>query len=166
MLQISPALIVTADHTLNGGQTEAEGLTGTGLRLTNNVLARQSHGKSQLLDGEGGSNANRREGVANILANAEVGEGPVSYTHLAADYPLTWDDVLAQVGEGNTAVGRPHIADALVAAGVVADRSEAFAKLLYTGSPYYVPQDALDPLEAVRLVREAGGCLLYTSRCV
>ena len=76
---------------------------------------------------------------------------------LAADYPLTWDDVLAQVGEGNTAVGRPHIADALVAAGVVADRSEAFAKLLYTGSPYYVPQDALDPLEAVRLVREAGG---------
>ena len=65
--------------------------------------------------------------------------------------------MLAQVGEGNTAVGRPHIADALVAAGVVADRSEAFAKLLYTGSPYYVPQDALDPLEAVRLVREAGG---------
>ncbi len=51
----------------------------------------------------------------------------------------------------------PHIADALVAAGVVADRSEAFAKLLYTGSPYYVPQDALDPLEAVHLVREAGG---------
>ena len=32
-------------------------------------------GKSQLLDGEGGGNANRREGVANILANAEVGEG-------------------------------------------------------------------------------------------
>ena len=75
MLQISPTLIVAADHTLNGGQTEAEGLTGTGLCLTNDVLARQSHGKSQLLDGEGGGNANRREGVANILANAEVGEG-------------------------------------------------------------------------------------------
>ena len=75
VLQISPTLIVAADHTLNGGQTEAEGLTGTGLRLTNDVLARQSHGKSQLLDGEGGGNANRREGVANILANAEVGEG-------------------------------------------------------------------------------------------
>ena len=75
VLQISPTLIVAADHALNGGQTEAEGLTGTGLRLTNDVLARQSHGKSQLLDGEGGGNANRREGVANILANAEVGEG-------------------------------------------------------------------------------------------
>ena len=75
VLQISPTLIVAADHTLNGGQTEAEGLTGTGLCLTNDVLARQSHGKSQLLDGEGGGNANRRESVANILANAEVGEG-------------------------------------------------------------------------------------------
>ena len=76
---------------------------------------------------------------------------------LAADYPLTWDDVLAQVGEGNAAVGRPHIADALVAAGIVRDRTEAFNRLLYTGSPYYVPQQALDPVEAVRLVREAGG---------
>lgn len=76
---------------------------------------------------------------------------------LAADYPLTWDDVLAQVGEGNAAVGRPHIADALVAAGIVQDRTEAFNRLLYTGSPYYVPQQALDPVEAVRLVREAGG---------
>ena len=76
---------------------------------------------------------------------------------LAADYPVTWDNVLAQVAEGNAAVGRPHIADALVAAGIVADRSEAFARLLYTGSPYYVPQQALDPIEAVRLVRDAGG---------
>ena len=76
---------------------------------------------------------------------------------LAADYPLTWDDVLAQVGEGNAAVGRPLIADALVAAGIVQDRTEAFNRLLYTGSPYYVPQQALDPVEAVRLVCEAGG---------
>lgn len=88
---------------------------------------------------------------------SRAGRAQAIVNRLAADYPLTWDDVLAQVGEGNVAVGRPHIADALVAAGVVADRSKAFAKLLYTGSPYYVPQDALDPLEAVRLVREAGG---------
>ena len=101
-----------------------------------------------------GSELARR--VEAIRASRE-GRAQAIVGRLAADYPLTWDDVLAQVGEGNTAVGRPHIADALVAAGVVADRSEAFAKLLYTGSPYYVPQDALDPLEAVRLVREAGG---------
>ena len=88
---------------------------------------------------------------------SRAGRAQAIVDRLAADYRLTWDDVLAQVGAGNTAVGRPHIADALVAAGVVAYLSEAFAKLLYTGSPYYVPQGALDPLEAVRLVREAGG---------
>ena len=75
VLQVGPTLVVAADHALDGGQTEAEGLTGTGLGLANDVLARQSHGKSQLLDGEGGGDANRREGVANILANAEVREG-------------------------------------------------------------------------------------------
>ena len=88
---------------------------------------------------------------------SRAGRAQAIVQRLAADYPLTWDDVLAQVGEGNTAVGRPHIADALVAAGVVKDRTEAFNRLLYTGSPYYVPQQALDPLNAVRLVREAGG---------
>ena len=38
---------------------------------------------------------------------------------MAQDFPITWDDVLAQVREGKrTTIGRPHIADALVAAGV------------------------------------------------
>lgn len=76
---------------------------------------------------------------------------------LSADYPISWDDVIAQAGDDNAAIGRPHIADALVAAGVVDNRSEAFEKVLYTGSPYYVPQRALDPVQAVTLVRLAGG---------
>ncbi len=75
---------------------------------------------------------------------------------LAEDYPICWDDVLAQTGEGAT-VGRPHLADALVAAGVVADRSEAFASILTPRSRYYVPHYAVDPVDAVRLVRAAGG---------
>ena len=48
-------------------------------------------------------------------------------TLLAEDYPLSWDDVIHHVAPGAT-LGRPHIADALVAAGVVADRTEAFAR--------------------------------------
>ncbi|MDO5627407.1 MAG: PHP domain-containing protein [Mobilicoccus sp.] len=75
---------------------------------------------------------------------------------LAADVPITWEDVLAQVAEGAT-VGRPHIADALIANGVVPDREAAFADYLYTGSPYYARHYAPDPVEAVRLVRAAGG---------
>lgn len=75
---------------------------------------------------------------------------------MSADLPLTWDDVLAQTQPGTT-VGRPHIADALVAAGLVADREEAFASLLAPRSPYYVPYYATPLEEAVRMVRAAGG---------
>jgi predicted metal-dependent phosphoesterase TrpH len=75
---------------------------------------------------------------------------------LAADVPLTWADVVAQVHDGAT-VGRPHIADALVARAVVPSREEAFAGLLHVGSPYYVRHYAPDAATAVRLVRAAAG---------
>ncbi|MBW4096297.1 MAG: PHP domain-containing protein [Acidobacteria bacterium] len=79
---------------------------------------------------------------------------------LSEDYPLNWDDVSAHVGPGAT-VGRPHIADALVAAGVVADRSEAFAHILTPHSPYYVGHYAPDPVLAVQLIRAAGGVPVF-----
>lgn len=75
---------------------------------------------------------------------------------LARDHPITVDDVRAQVADGAT-IGRPHIADALVANGVVPNRSAAFTHLLADDGPYHVPYYAPDPVEAVRLVREAGG---------
>ena len=58
-------------------------------------------------------------------------------------------------------LGRPHIADALVAAGVVADRSEAFASILTSHSRYYVQHYAPDPAVAVALVRAAGGVPVF-----
>jgi predicted metal-dependent phosphoesterase TrpH len=75
---------------------------------------------------------------------------------IARDHPLTWDEVQAQVEPGAT-VGRPHIADAMVAAGLVRDRDEAFATVLNNRSPYYVRHYAPDVVRAVRLVRGAGG---------
>ncbi|MBO0608512.1 PHP domain-containing protein [Myceligenerans salitolerans] len=79
---------------------------------------------------------------------------------LAEDYPITWEDVLAQTEPGTT-IGRPHLADALVAAGAVVDRDEAFATMLHTGSPYYAPHYAPDAVEVVRLVRDAGGVPVF-----
>ncbi|WP_129338284.1 PHP domain-containing protein [Cellulomonas endophytica] len=75
---------------------------------------------------------------------------------LSRDLPITWDDVRAQA-VGAVSVGRPHIADALVAAGVVPDRDTAFAHLLRAGGPYFVPHHAPSTAAAVRLVRAAGG---------
>jgi predicted metal-dependent phosphoesterase TrpH len=75
---------------------------------------------------------------------------------IGSDYPLAWSDVLAQTREGAT-VGRPHIADALVALGIVSNRGEAFDGILHPRTGYYAPHYAPDPLTAVRLVRAAGG---------
>jgi len=55
------------------------------------------------------------------------------------------------------ALGRPHVADALVAAGEVADRSEAFDRLLSPGRPAYVLRRAAPLREAIALVAAAGG---------
>lgn len=75
---------------------------------------------------------------------------------LGRDYPITWDDVLAQVDD-RTTIGRPHLADALVAGGSFADRDAAFDTVLHRASPYHVAHYAPDPADAVRLVVEAGG---------
>jgi hypothetical protein len=75
---------------------------------------------------------------------------------IGVDYDLTWEDVLAQTTTGGT-VGRPHIADALVARGHVETRSAAFAGILHWRAGYYQPHYAPDPLTGVRLIRAAGG---------
>jgi predicted metal-dependent phosphoesterase TrpH len=75
-------------------------------------------------------------------------------------YPITWEMVLEQLPQGAT-VGRPHIADTLVAAGVVPDRTAAFDRLLHDGSPFFVGHYYVDAVRAVRLVRDAGGVPVF-----
>ena len=69
--------------------------------------------------------------------------------------PVAEDEVL-QTAEG-AAVGRPHIARALIAAGHVATVQEAFNRYLKHGAPAYEPRYHLTPAEAIRAVRRAGG---------
>ncbi|WP_421084803.1 PHP domain-containing protein [Rothia nasimurium] len=92
----------------------------------------------------------------NRARDSRVGRAQRMVERLAEDYPITWETVQNQVHEGAT-VGRPHIADALVTLGAVANRSEAFETILTTRSKYYVPHYAVDPVRAVELVRAAGG---------
>lgn len=56
-----------------------------------------------------------------------------------------------------SSLGRPHIADALIARGIVASRDEAFTRLLNPGCPGYAPKAAIDLFRAVDLVHQAGG---------
>lgn len=76
-------------------------------------------------------------------------------SRLAADFDIDWRAVIAE-GEDRT-IGRPHIADALVAAGYYADRGAAFAEVLHPRSRYYVPTYAIETIDAIRMVRDAGG---------
>lgn len=66
------------------------------------------------------------------------------------------DDVRRAAGDA-VAAGRPHVADALVTKGVVADRTEAFDRFLNPGRPGYVQRYAAPLVDMVSLVRAAGG---------
>ncbi|HET6349055.1 MAG TPA: PHP domain-containing protein [Candidatus Krumholzibacteria bacterium] len=64
-------------------------------------------------------------------------------------------DVRARAGKG--ALGRPHIADALVAAGIVANHGEAFARFIGEGCAAYVDKFKMQPSQAVSSIHAARG---------
>jgi predicted metal-dependent phosphoesterase TrpH len=75
---------------------------------------------------------------------------------IAEDYQLSWADVLAESVDGGT-IGRPHIADALVRRGHVANRSAAFESILHWQGGYYEKYYAPSPLQGVQMIVAAGG---------
>lgn len=90
------------------------------------------------------------------IRSSRLDRARVMADRISRDYDLVWDDIVAQTSDGAT-VGRPHIADALVARGLVRDRAEAFAGILSPAGDYYVALYAPDPVTAVSLVVGAGG---------
>ena len=70
--------------------------------------------------------------------------------------PVTWEQVTEIAGGG--VVGRPHVARALAAAGVVATPADAFTpEWIGPGGRAHVTRYAPDPSRAIALVRAAGG---------
>ncbi len=71
-------------------------------------------------------------------------------------YPISFERVREIAAGGN--IVRPHVAQALVEAGVVATVDDAFTpELIASGGRAYVEKHALDPLEALALIKRAGG---------
>ncbi|MBN2226246.1 MAG: PHP domain-containing protein [candidate division Zixibacteria bacterium] len=58
---------------------------------------------------------------------------------------------------GNSAVARPHVADALVRVGAVRNYDEAFRRYIGIGCDAYVAKENLKPKEAIALIHQAGG---------
>jgi predicted metal-dependent phosphoesterase TrpH len=86
------------------------------------------------------------------------GELMVEKLH-ALGLPVTFERVREIAGGGN--IVRPHVAKAMVEAGVVATEQEAFDDWIGDGKPAHVEKHALHPVAATSLILEAGGvCVL------
>lgn len=101
-----------------------------------------------------------RPGVAEELTRIRLGRTDRLPAMLAAlarhGVPLSTDQVMAAAG-GADSLGRPHVADALIAAGYVADRREAFDVWLAEGRPAHIDRYAPDVLDGIAMIRAAGG---------
>ena len=152
------AMAIT-DHDSTAGWVEAfAAASGTGLivipgmELSTNYGPASVHMLAYLFDAnDGGIVAETARSRDGRLHRAES-----IVAKIAADYDLTWDDVLAESSDGTT-LGRPHIADALVRKGIVANRTAAFESILHWRGGYYEKYYAPTPLEGVRMIVRAGG---------
>jgi predicted metal-dependent phosphoesterase TrpH len=151
--------VAITDHDSTSGWSEAfAAASGTGLvvvpgmELSTNYGPASVHMLAYLFD---------PSDAAVVAETTRIREGRMHRAEriverVGVDYDITWDDVLAQSVTGGT-LGRPHIADALVAKGLVADRSAAFESILHWRSGYYERYYAPSPLEGVRMIVAAGG---------
>ncbi|MCZ7458134.1 PHP domain-containing protein [Streptomyces sp. WMMC940] len=156
-------VVALTDHDTVGGHAEAiaalpEGLTlVTGAELSCRTDGVGLHMLAYLFDPEEPELARERELVRDDRvprARAMVGR----LRELGV--PVTWEQVSRIAGDGS--VGRPHVAAALVELGVVPDVSAAFTPdWLANGGRAYVEKHELDPFEAVRLVKAAGGVTVF-----
>ncbi|MBN9149884.1 MAG: PHP domain-containing protein [Micrococcales bacterium] len=151
--------VAITDHDSTAGWQEAfDAAAGTGLRVIPGMELSTRHGYKSvhllayLIDPD---NAALLEETLRIR-ESRLTRAEAIVSRLAADFDISWADVVAHTAHGAT-VGRPHIADALVARGVSPDRSAAFRDILHPKFGYYEPHYAPDPLTAIQLVRAAGG---------
>ncbi|MCR2762213.1 PHP domain-containing protein [Microbacterium sp. zg.B48] len=147
------------DHDTTSGWAEAAEATASlgmtfipGMELSARYQWRSVHVLAYLVDPDDPS---LRE-MTDRIRRSRLERARTMADRIGRDFDLHWDDILAQTSDGAT-VGRPHIADALVAKGHVRDRTEAFSRILSPSGDYYVALYAPDPVLAVELVVGAGG---------
>jgi hypothetical protein len=88
------------------------------------------------------------------------GEGMVKRLN-ELGFDITWEQVQRIAGDG--AVGRPHVAQALLDSGHVETIKEAFDKYIGRNGPAYVEREKMTPAEAVATIARLGGvpCLAH-----
>ncbi|MFJ5551306.1 PHP domain-containing protein [Streptomyces sp. NPDC093225] len=156
-------VVALTDHDTVRGHAEAvaalpEGLTlVTGAELSCRVDGISMHMLAYLFDPEEPELARERELVRDDrVPRARTMVGKLQELGV----PVTWEQVARIAGDAS--VGRPHIASALVELGVVATVSDAFTpEWLADGGRAYAEKHELDPFDAIRLVKAAGGVTVF-----
>jgi 3',5'-nucleoside bisphosphate phosphatase len=74
----------------------------------------------------------------------------------ALNISIAFEHVAKLAGDGM--IGRPHVARALIEAGHAVSIDDAFRRYLAEGGPAHVPNDSLDPAQAIALIQRAHGC--------
>jgi hypothetical protein len=152
------ALALTDHDTVDGLPEARERAAGTALRIIPGIELSTSHlgvevhvlayfvdeTATELTAALDHFRAVRRERARSILERLK-----------SLGMPLTEDDVVDRAKGGT--VGRPHVAEAMVARGYVTSFDEAFRRYLGTHGPAWVPKPVPTPPEAIALVRRAGG---------
>lgn len=155
-------VVALTDHDTTAGWDEAADALPNGLRLVRGAEISCTHGGislhllAYLFDPGHPPMVHALE----RLRASRVGRAERMVEQLVADgVPVTWGQVQGLAGG---TVGRPHVAQALVDAGLVGSVGEAFsADWIGAGGRYWTGKDDLDALEAVRLVRDAGGVAVF-----
>jgi predicted metal-dependent phosphoesterase TrpH len=152
------AAIALTDHDSVAGLAEAQ-IAGAelGVRIVNGVELSAVEGEAEthllglhlrdvlVIERELGALRNMRERRGQQIVEKLVRIGVL----------VTFDDVLVQAGGG--AVGRPHVARALIADGWATDVRDAFDRYLGAGKPAYVAKDQLGMADAIAIIHSAGG---------
>ena len=150
--------IALTDHDSVAGLAEAQ-VAGAecGVRIVNGVELSAVEGDAEthllglhlqnvhLLDAELRGLREMRERRGQQIVDKLVGLG----------VQITFDDVLVQAGGG--AVGRPHVARALVEDGWATDTRDAFDRYLGAGRPAYVAKEQLGMADAIAMIHAVGG---------
>jgi 3',5'-nucleoside bisphosphate phosphatase len=155
-------VLSVTDHDTTGGLTEARAAaTARGLTFVNGI---------EVTAVEGGRDVHVL-GYFIDPAHAELRDFLVAQrddrvrrieemTARLADLGYTIDPapLLARAGgRDGRSVGRPHVADALIAAGHARDRNDAFDRLIGAGAPAFVSRRGPDASDVVAVIHAAGG---------
>ncbi|MCX5502999.1 PHP domain-containing protein [Streptomyces sp. NBC_00053] len=156
-------VVALTDHDTVRGHAEAaaalpEGLTlVTGAELSCRIDGVGLHMLAYLFDPDEPELARERE----LVRDDRVPRARTMVRKLQElGVPVEWEQVARIAGDGS--VGRPHVATALVELGVVETVSDAFTpQWLADGGRAYAEKHELDPFDAIRLVKAAGGVTVF-----